>query len=183
MDTVISELKDKLNRVLDVLKTDLGTIRTGRAAPSLVENIMVTVYQGTTKLRVMEVATVGASDASTLQITPFDQSIINEIQKGIQDANTGLNPTVDGHVIRISIPPLSQERREELIKLMRHKLENGRIMMRQARHDAMNDIKKGEELSDDDKDRLEKEVQKVIDDTSNTIDAMGKQKEDELMQI
>ena len=129
MDTIVQELKEKVNKVLDVLKTDLGTIRTGRAAPSLVENIVVTVYQGTTKLRVMEVATVGASDASTLQITPFDQSIINEIQKGIQDANTGLNPVVDGHVIRISIQPLSQERREELIKLMKHKLENGRIMM------------------------------------------------------
>lgn len=82
MDTIVQELKEKLQRVLDVLKTDLGTIRTGRATPSLVENIVVTVYQGTTKLRVMELATVGASDATTLQITPFDQSIINEIQKG-----------------------------------------------------------------------------------------------------
>lgn len=183
MDSIISELRQKIERVLEVIKTDLGTIRTGRATPSLVENLVVTVYQGTTKLRVLELATIGAADAQTLQITPFDPSIISEIQKGIQDANTGLNPVVDGHIIRISIPPLSQERREELIKLMKHKLENGRIMMRQARHDAMNEIKKSVEASDDEKERLEKEVQKVIDDTSAIIDTLGMQKEQELLQI
>lgn len=183
MNPIQQELQQKISKILEVLKTDLGTIRTGRAAPSLVENIIVSVYGGSTRLKVLEVATVGTLDAQTLVITPFDNSIIGEIQKGIQDANTGLSPVVDGHVIRISIPSLSQERREELIKLMKHKLENGRIMVRQARHDAMNDIKKQEEISDDEKERLEKDVQRMIDDTSATIDNLGIQKEAELLQI
>ncbi len=183
---VINELKSKIQKVLDVLKTDLQTIRTGRATPSLVESVVINAYGGTARLKVMELATIGATDTHTLVITPFDQTIIHEIEKGIQEANVGLNPVVDGQVIRISIPLLTQERREELIKAMKHKLENGRIMLRQVRHDGMNDIKKLHEdntISDDDKNRIEKEIQKVIDDTTNAIDSLGKQKEEELMQL
>lgn len=180
------ETKSKLDKVLDVLRQDLGTIRTGRANPGLVENIVISAYAGTAKLKVLELATVGVSDAQTIVITPFDPSIINDIQKGISDSGAGLNPASDGHVLRVVIPPLSQERREELIKLMRHKLENGRIMIRQVRHDAMERIKKAhtdKEISDDEQAREEKEVQRVIDETMKMIDEMGKQKEDELLQV
>lgn len=177
-----SQLKQNIQKVMEVMKSDLGTIRTGRATPALVENIVINAYGGTAKLRVMELATVGVSDSQTVVITPFDQSIIGEIQKGIQDANVGLNPSVDGIVLRITLPPLSQERREELSKLMRHKLENGRIMVRQVRHDAMDQIKKMD-LPEDDEARWEKDVQKQIDEAISTIESMGKQKEDELMQI
>ncbi len=176
------EVKQQVQKILDLLKGDLGTIRTGRATPALVENIVVSVYGGSTRLKIMELATVGASDPQTLVITPFDQSIIEEMRKGIQEANTGMNPTVDGHVIRISIPPLSQERRQELIKLMQHKLENGKVMVRQARHKSLEDVKKME-LPEDDEKRLEKEVQKLIDEAMAEIDGMGKQKEEELLQI
>lgn len=176
-----------MQKVLDVLHGDLATVRTGRAAPSLVENIVVSVYGGPpaggTRLKVMELATIGASDPQTLIITPFDASIIGEIQKGIQETNVGLTPVVDGSGhIRISIPPLSQERREQLIKLMHQKLENGRIMIRQVRHEAMMEIKKLE-LSEDETSRLEKEAQKATDDSIAQIDAMGKRKEEELLQI
>lgn len=180
--TFAAQLKQNIQKVMEVMKSDLGTIRTGRATPALVENIVINAYGGTAKLRVMELATVGVSDSQTVVITPFDQSIIGEIQKGIQDANVGLNPSVDGIVLRITLPPLSQERREELSKLMRHKLENGRIMVRQVRHDAMDQIKKME-LPEDDEARWEKDVQKQIDEAISTIESMGKQKEDELMQI
>ncbi len=183
MDPLAEDTKRKITKVLDVIKGDLGTIRTGRAAPALVESIVIPVYGGTTRLKVLEVATVGVSDSKTLVLSPFDPSIINEIAKGIQDGNVGLTPVVDGHLIRISIPPLSQERREELIKSMRHKLENGRIMVRQVRHDAMLTIKKDFEGREDDIMRLEKEVQKVVDDTMKQIDDLGEQKEKELMQI
>jgi ribosome recycling factor len=122
----------------------------------------------------MELATVGVSDPQSLVITPFDQSIIEEIRKGISEANIGMNPSVDGAVIRISIPPLSQERRQELIKLMQHKLENGKIMIRQVRHKSMEDLKKLE-LPEDDEKRLEKEIQKVIDDAMIEVDSMGTQ--------
>lgn len=185
MDAV-NNLEQQIQKILDVIKTDLSTVRTGRATPALVENIVVSAYGGSTKLKVIELATVSATDPQTLVITPFDPSTRDDIRKGIMETGGGLNPVDDGQVLRISIPPLSKERREELIKMMRHKLENGRIMVRQARHDAMNEIKKvhdNKEISDDDKVRLEKEVQKVVDDTMTTIDSWGKQKEEELMQI
>ena len=183
MDPLITATKQKIAKVLDVLKGDLSTIRTGRAQPSLVENIVINAYGGSARLKVMELATVGATDAKTLLITPFDPSIIHEIQKGIEAANAGFTPIVDGPIIRISIPPLSQDRREELIKAMKHKLENGRIMVRQVRHEAMEDIKKEYEGREDDIKRLEKEVQKLVDETVETIEDWGKQKEQELLQI
>lgn len=183
---IIHQLKEQIQKVLDLIKTDISTVRTGRANPALVENLQIVTYGGSTKLRVMELATVSVSDSQTLLITPFDQSTRDDIRKGIVDSGSGLNPADDGHVLRINIPPLSKERREELIKMMNHKLENGRIMIRQARHEAMNEVKKqvdDKALSEDDKSRLEKEVQKIVDDTIATIDALGKQKEEELMQI
>ena len=183
MDPLAQETNKRIEKILDVLKGDLSTIRTGRATPSLVESIIINAYAGTARLKVMELATIGVVDSKTLIITPFDPSIINEIQKGIEAANAGFTPVVDSMVIRISIPPLSQERREELIKAMKHKLENGKVMVRQARHEAMIDIKKEFEGREDDVKRLEKEVQRIIDETMETIDSYGVQKEQELMQI
>ncbi len=183
MDPLVASTKKRIEKVLEVIKGDLSTLRTGRASPLLIENLVLCVYGGSTKLKVMELATVGVTDARTLIITPFDPSIIQEIQKGIQEANIGFTPVVDGHLIRISIPQLSQERREELIKAMRHKLENGKIMVRQVRHEAMIEIKKEFEDREDDVKRLEKEVQKLVDETMEIIEDFGKQKEKELLQI
>lgn len=183
MDPFVAETKKKIDKVLEILRGDLATIRTGRAAPSLVENIVINAYSGSAKLKVMELATIGAQDTQTLVITPFDVSTIHEIQKGIEAANVGLNPVIDGNMLRISIPPLSQDRRQELIKAMKHKLENGKIMVRQVRHDAMDDIKTEYEGREDDIKRLEKDVQRLVDETMETIDSYGKQKEQELLQI
>ena len=183
MDPFVAETKKKIDKVLDVLKGDLATIRTGRATPSLVENITIIAYEGSAKLKVMELATIGAQDTQTLIVTPFDAATIHDIQKGIEGANTGLNPIIDGTLLRISIPPLSTDRRQELIKAMKHKLENGKIMVRQVRHDAMTDIKRDYEGREDDIKRLEKDVQRVVDETMETIESYGKQKEAELLQI
>lgn len=180
------ETKQKMQKVLELLHGDLATVRTGRATPSLVENIVVAVYGGSTRLKIMELATISSSDPQTLLINPFDASIIGEMQKGIMEANVGLTPTVDGQHIRISIPPLSEERRQQLIKLMHQKLENGRIMVRQVRHEAMSNIKKqfnDKAISEDEMNRLEKDVQRSTDDVISQIDATGKRKESELMQI
>jgi ribosome recycling factor len=179
---VQSELKQQIKKIIEVLHGDLGTIRTGRATPSLVENVAVMVYSGTTKLRIMELATVGITDPQTIVITPYDHSIIEEIRKGISEANIGMNPVVDGHILRITIPSLSQERRQELIKMVHHKLENGKIMIRQARQKTLTDIKNLKFPEDDEK-RLEKEVQKIIDETMEQIEEMGEAKAAELMQI
>lgn len=181
---ITQNLREQIGKVLEIIKSDIGTIRTGRATPALVENLSVMVYGGTTKMKILELATIGTLDTQTLIITPFDQSIIHEVEKGIREANTGLNPVIDGAVLRISLPPLSQERREELIKLMHQKLENGKVMMRQARHEAMEDIKKNTDgMSEDEIERLEKEAQRLIDEGILLIENMGKQKSDELMQI
>lgn len=176
----------KMQKVLEVLMNDLATVRTGRATPALIENVVVSVYNGTTKLKIKELATISVSDPKTLVITPFDHSILPELQKGILEANIRLTPTNDGNVIRIVIPPLSEERRNELIHLMKQKLENGKIMVRQVRHEAMNTIKKqftDKKISKDDSTHLEKEIQKATDDIMSTIDAMGERKEQELLQI
>lgn len=186
MDPVVEQARQNMGKVLGLLQGDLATIRTGRAAPSLVENIVVSAYGGSARLRVMELATIVSSDPQTLVITPFDATITSEIQKGILEANVGLTPFIDGQLIRISIPPLSEERRGELIKLMHQKLENGRIMLRQVRHEAMSDIKKhhsNKTISEDDMVRLEKEVQKVTDEFTTAIDTLGKKREEELLQI
>ena len=183
MDVLLQQLSSQMQKTLGVLQQDVSTVRTGRATPSLVDHLEVVVYGGSAKMKIMEVGTVTVSDAQTLVIMPFDTSILGEIQKGIQEANIGFNPSNDGQVIRISIPPLSEERRKELIHMMKQKLENGRVMIRQARQEAMNDIKKNEEESEDEKKRIEKEIQKITDDYMGKVEALGRQKEEELMQI
>lgn len=180
------EAKINMQKILEILRIDLSTVRTGRAAPSLVENIVVAAYGGTTRLRVLELAQISSSDSQTLVITPFDVSIITEIQKAIAETSMGLNPVIDGQIIRISIPPLSEERRQELVHLVNQKLEGGRIQVRQVRHEAMNEIKKEfaeKIISEDDLMRLEKETQNLTDKTIGEIDDLGKRKEQELMTI
>jgi len=186
MDNVRQETQQKMQKVLEVLRADLATVRTGRAAPSLVENIIIKAYGGTQKLKLMELATITSTDPQTLMITPFDKSIVNDIQKGILESNIGLTPSSDGNIIRIAIPPLSEERRQELIRLMKQKVENGKIQIRQVRHEAINIVKKrfaDKEISQDDLTRLEKEIQKATDDTIAAIEAMMERKEEELLQI
>ena len=134
-------------------------------------------------MKVMELATIATPDNQTIVLTPFDASVIHDLQKGIEAANAGLNPVIDSNILRIKIPPLSTERRQELIKAMKHKLENGRVMVRQVRHEMIEDMKKDYEGREDDIKRLEKEIQKFVDDTSETIEDWGKQKEQELLQI
>ena len=186
MEQPINSAREQMERILRVMKTDLSTVRTGRAVPSLVENITINAYGGTAKMRVVELAHVSVSDSQTLLVVPFDSTIIGEIQKGIQEANIGFTPNIDGNVIRISIPLLSEERRQELVHLVNQKLEGGKIQVRQVRHEAMEQIKKqlgDKEISEDDCTRLEKEVQKLTDDIILEIDNLGKKKEEELMMV
>lgn len=181
--SLINDTRQKMQKVPEILRSDLSTIRTGRAAPSLVENIIISAYGGTAKLKIIELASVATSDPQTILITPFDQSIIGEIKKGIETANVGLTPVIDGPLLRISIPPLSQERREELVHLLNQKLEGGRIQIRQQRHEAMQELKKQENVSEDEIKLQEKEIQKITDETIGIIDSLGERKKEELMQV
>lgn len=186
MEQSIDTAREQMGKILEVIRLDLSTVRTGRATPSLVENIAINAYGGSAKMRVVELAHVSVSDSQTLIITPFDPSIIGEINKGIQEANIGFTPVIDGQLIRISIPLLSEERRQELVHLVNQKLEGGKIQVRQVRHEAMSEIKKmldDKVISEDDSGRLEKEVQQLTDDVIADIDLLGKKKEEELMAV
>jgi ribosome recycling factor len=186
VDAILAKTHDHMKKALEVTMGDLATIRSGRATPALVENMVISAYGGTQHLRVMEMATITTMDAKTIVIAPYDPSIIIEIEKGIQEANTGLTPVIDGEIIRISIPPLSAERRVEYIKLAKAKLESGRVMIRQMRHEAMKNLKNAADektISEDQQKYGDKLVQEMTDEMIAEIDSLGTKKEAELMQV
>ncbi len=181
-----SIIRGKMQKVIDLVNSDIGGIRTGRATPSLVENIIVPAYGGAQRLRIMELASITCSDPTSIVISPWDKSIIGDIKKGILEANVGMNPSVDGEILRIVMPPLTTEDREKYVKLLSTKLENGKVMVRQIRGDEMHDIKKKFEekgMTEDDKFGQEKKLQLITDEFIAKIDEMGEKKKQDLMQI
>ncbi len=181
-----TSVKHKMQSVLEILAGDIASIRTGRATPSLVEDIIVPAYGGTQRLKVLELATITAPDTQTLVISPWDKSIIGDMRKGILEANVGLNPAIDGEILRISLPPLTTEDREKYVKLLSTKLENGRVMIRQIRGEEMRDIKDGFEnktITEDEKFGQEKRLQEITDEFIKKLDDMGERKKQELLQI
>lgn len=181
-----ASLREKMQKVLEIVLSDIGTLRTGRATPSLVENIVCPAYGGTQRLKVQELGTITAPDTQTLVIDPWDKSIIGDIKKGILEANIGLNPSVDGEILRISLPPMTTEDREKYTKLLSQKIETGRVMIRNQRQEAMKDIKRKfeeKEISEDMKFDNEKKVQVVTDEFVGKIDEAGEKKKQELLQI
>ena len=176
----------KMQKAIEVTRTDLGTIRTGRATPALIDNIIISAYGGSSKMKLMELATISAQDAKSLVIAPYDPATHDEIIKGIQETHNGLNPVSDGEQIRISIPPLSQERREEYLKLAKAKLEAGKVMIRQIRHEEMARVKRSQdakEITEDDKKRQDKHIQEATDEMIGQLEELEKAKEKELLQI
>jgi ribosome recycling factor len=181
-----SSIRSKMQSSLDVVASDIGGIRTGRATPSLVENIVCPAYGGTQRLKVMELATISAPDPSQLIINPWDKSIIGDIRKGILEAGIGMNPSIDGEIIRISMPPMTTEDREKYVKLLSGKLENGKVIIRQLRADEMHEIKKkfeAKEMTEDEKFANEKKLQEITDEFVGKIEEMGEKKKVELLQI
>lgn len=180
------DIRPKMEKALEVLAGELSSIRTGRATSVLVENIICPVYGGTQHLKVVELGMIGVPDAKMITLTPWDASIIGEICQGILAANVGLTPIIDGTVIRIQVPSLTLERRQEYLKLLSRQLENGRIMIRQIRHAKMADIKtafENKELGEDEKFRLEQDLQKITDEFVGKIEEIGKKKEEELLTV
>lgn len=183
---IIASTKSRMEKAFSVLKEDFATVKTGKAHPQLVENVVINAYGGSARLKIVELATIHIQDHETLLITPFDASVLRDIEKGISDSQMGLGIAVDGANVRVSIPPLTQERREEFVKLIHKKTENGKIMIRQARAESKDEIeklKKDGHISEDDVERLEKEVQKVTDEYIGKIDDASKMKEKELMTV
>jgi len=181
-----ASIKLRMQVVIDLLSTDISTIRTGRANSSLVSDMTVMVYGGAQKMKVNELGTITTPDPQTIVIDPWDKSIIGDIRKGIEAANVGFSPAIDGQIIRISLPPLTSEDREKYVKLLGTKLENSRVMVRQVRGEVMHDIKKSfeaKEISEDEKFASEKKLQEVTDEFIEKIESIGEKKKQELMQI
>lgn len=181
-----TQISSKMQKVVDSVTADISGIRTGRATPSLVENIMVPAYGGTQMMRVMEVASITAPDTTMLVISPWDKSIIGDIRKGILEANMGMNPSIDGEVIRIAFPPLTTEDREKYVKLLSGKLENGKVMVRSVRADEMHEVKKNFEdkvITEDEKKDAETKIQELTDSYISKIETIGESKKQELLTI
>jgi len=181
-----SSVRSKMQKVLSLIASDIASIRTGRATATLVEDIEINAYGGTQSLMVKELSTISAPDSQTILIDPWDKSIIGEIRQGILEAKIGLNPSVDGEVIRISLPPLTTEGREKFVRLLSTKLENGRVMIRQIRAEALKDIRKSfeeKEIGEDDKFNQEKRLQEITDDYIEKINEAGENKRKQLLQI
>lgn len=186
IDTILSQTRTKMQKAVEITKTDLSSIRSGRATPALVENIVIVAYEGTQKLKVMEMATITTSDAKSIVITPYDPTTVKDIARGIQESHAGLNPVTDGDVIRVTIPPLSEEQRKDYIKLANAKLEGGRIMIRQIRQEGMKDAKRmldAKEIAEDEEKVGEKKIQELTDQMIEELNDLGKRKEEELTQI
>lgn len=179
-------VRSRMQQVIDLVANDIGSIRTGRATPALVEGLAIPVYGGTQKLKVVELATITATDPVSLVIDPWDKSIVGEIRQGILAANVGMNPNIDGEIIRISFPPLTSEDREKYVKLLSTKLEAGRVMIRQVRHAAKEEIEvkeKEKEISESEKFEQEKRLQEITDEFVGKIDEIGEKKKEELMSL
>jgi ribosome recycling factor len=173
--------KTRMHKAVENTKRELGTIRSSRATTSLLDTVRVDAYGQ--QVPVQQVGTVAAPEPRLLTVQPWDKSLIGEIEKAIQAADLGLNPSNDGTVIRIPLPVLTEERRKELVRIVHKLAEEGRIAIRHARDEARHEVKKVEHVSDDDKHRTETEVQKMHDGAIKEIEGIVSAKEEEIMEV
>ncbi|SHO58584.1 ribosome recycling factor [Vibrio quintilis] len=185
---MINEIKkdaqDRMDKSVEALKNNLSKVRTGRAHPSLLASISVEYYGAMTPLN--QVANVVAEDARTLAITVFDKELTPKVEKAIMSSDLGLNPMSAGTVIRVPLPPLTEERRKDLVKIVRGEAEGGRVAVRNIRRDANNEFKsllKDKEISEDEEHKAQEDVQKLTDAAVKRIDEVLASKEKELMDV
>lgn len=180
---IINKSRDQMNKSLEFFKNQLQKVRTGRASASLVDSLKADYYGSPTPISQM--ASISVPDARTIVVQPWDRSTLTAIEKAIQSADLGFNPQNDGMNIRIPVPPLTEERRNEFVKLSKKYSEEAKIAIRNIRRDLIEDIRKAEkdkEISEDDEKRGEEELQKVTDEFIKKIDSTFLQKEKELLQ-
>lgn len=178
------EAENRMKKSVETLSHNLAKLRTGRAHPSLLESILVIYYDNPTPLN--QVANVNVEDARTLSIVPWDKSMVQAIDKAIRTAGLNLNPTTAGTVIRVPLPPLTEERRKELVRLVRDEAEETRVAVRNIRRDANAEVKqllKAKSITEDDERRGEETIQKLTDRFVEEIDKLVTTKEAELMQV
>lgn len=180
----IGEARERMDKAVHHTQADFGSVRTGRASTGLVEHLMVDVYGAEVELR--QIAGLSVPEGRLLVISPYDRSSIGAVEKAIQASDLGITPSNDGNVIRLVFPPLTEERRKELVKLVRHKAEEGRVAVRNLRRTARHDLEALEhdgELSSDELERSEKELEKLTHEMVAAIDKLLAHKEQELLEI
>ena len=184
--TVLTEFKSRLAKSVEFTTHELRQIRTGQVSPAMVEDLSVTTYGGSTTMRLTELASISTEGPITLVVSPFDVSTVQDIERAIQASPMGLQARVDGKIIRITTPPLTQEQREKFVKLANAKVEEGKIHMRGHRDDARKDLKAlfdAKEISEDDKFRTEKEIDATTKEYTDSLDELRKKKQDDIMAI
>lgn len=184
IDDVVKDARSRMNKSIDALKSELAKIRTGRAHVSVLDHIHVEYYGSEVPLS--QVAKLTTEDARTLTVTPWEKDMVGKIEKAIMTSDLGLNPASAGTVIRVPMPPLTEERRRELGKVVRHEGENTKIAIRNIRRDANNDLKaflKEKEISEDEERRGQDIIQKLTDERVAEVDQIVADKEKELMEV
>lgn len=179
----IELFKKDIAKCIEHVKEDLSQIRTGRATPELVEEVMINAYETTSPLK--NLATISAVDAKTINIQPWDKSILENISKGISSANLGLSPMTEGDRVLVKLPDLTEERRMEYVKIMKERIEDGRIAVRQVRQKYMKEIDEAQKdgFSEDEADRLRDEVEKEVKLSNEKIEEIKGDKEKDLLTI
>jgi ribosome recycling factor len=184
IDDIKKDAAERMAKSVEALSTELAKVRTGRAHPNLLDHITVSYYGVETPLN--QVASVNAEDARTLTVQPWEQSMVKAVEKAIMESDLGLNPNTAGTVIRVPLPPLTEERRKDLIRVVRHEAEQARVAVRNIRRDANNDLKslvKDKLVSEDDERRGQEIIQKLTDQHVKAIDEVLEEKETELLTI
>lgn len=183
IDDVLKDTENKMKKAVEALERDLGGVRTGRASSRLLDNVKVDYYGTPTPIN--QIASITVPEARMIVIQPWDKTIVPAIEKSILKSDLGLNPSTQGQMIRLQIPELTEERRKEIVKVVRKKVEDGRISVRNIRRGSMDKLRameKGKEISEDDEKRAEKTLQDVTDTFIGNIDEIGKNKEQEVLE-
>ena len=182
IEELLQDARERMGKSIESTKTELATVRTGRASPHLLDRVSVDYYGAQTPLK--QIATVNATEARLLTITPYDKSSIKSIERAILESDLGLTPSNDGNLIRLTIPELTEERRKELVKVVHQLAEEGRVAVRNIRRDCMHhlrDLRKSGEAGEDEERRAETELQKLTDARVKDIDELLKGKEEEIL--
>ena len=184
IDELLGDARERMSKSVESIRHEFGSVRTGRASPALLDRISVDYYGATTPLK--QLATITAPEARLLTIQPYDKTSIKAIERAILESDIGLTPSNDGNLIRLGIPELTEDRRKQLVRVVRHIAEEGRVAIRNVRRDVMHDLrelKASGDAGEDDEKRAEVELQKVTDARIAELDELLKHKEEEILEV
>ena len=184
IDELLQDAREHMEKSVDATRHKFGSVRTGRASTALLDRITVDYYGAQTPLK--QLATVSAPEARLLTVQPYDKSSIKNIERAIMESDIGLTPNNDGQIIRLQVPELTEERRKELVKVVRHLAEEGRVAIRNIRRDVMHDLRElrdAGEAGSDDEHRAEEALQKLTDEKVNELDGLLKAKKEEILEV